>query len=404
MQNRQASTGASVPNFGLSASPAEVVPEASRYSIESFSRLQDVSPATRELLELESERRFFNGLSWYQLLCDTCLEDGQEPVFHVVVSTSDERTQLVLPMLSPLGNPGSAVSTRPLGSGTAMAMTNYQTVQYGPISDAFGDELVSLIEELAVHLKGRGYALLDFNHLDPTIPANSMIEPAFRRAGYVTCAYIDEAISFEMFDGRGYDDYMASRSSNLRKNVRRRRAALDKAGDVDFVLTKGPDGLERAIEDYERVQKASWKAEEKHVDHVPGLIRAAAAAGHLRLGLLYLDGQPVATDLTVVSGGKATSKKAHYDLDMRQHHVGDILTSYMLEYLLDQEEVTSLDFGKSVVDYKQKWLKEQRQLQGFVAYDPKSIQGQFQGLRFRSNKLIRSKLSLIKGKLLDRGG
>jgi CelD/BcsL family acetyltransferase involved in cellulose biosynthesis len=356
---------------------------------------KDLPKPARALLAEEGRRRFFNGLSWYEVFCRTCLDDGQEPTF---VHLTSSRGQVILPLLTPLGRLGCKLSARPLGEGSAMSMTNYQTAYYGPIADMAPEDLAKALEGLARHLKSRGLNVLEFNHLDRAIAANAALRPAFERAGFKTIDCQEEPIVFERVEGQSYADYMAARSANLRKNIKRRRNKLESFGKLAFVVKRDPAGIEAFIRDYQKVQAASWKPAEVHHDHVPDLIRTAAEHGHLCLGMLYLDDRPVATDLTILCDGHATSKKAHYDQAMRDHHVGDVLTSFMFEHLLDVEGVRGIDLGKTAASYKLKWTRDQRLMSSFVAFNPQTIKGQMLRAAFTSRKLSRSLLSNAKAK------
>ncbi|MEM8948042.1 MAG: GNAT family N-acetyltransferase [Pseudomonadota bacterium] len=385
--------------FTAASQPFSFNPDASRIS--DYPNPDHLPDAARWLLAKEGQRRFFNGLSWYQIFCRTCLQQDQEPTF---LYLSSPRGQVTLPLLTPLGRPGCRLSEKRLGQHSCMSMTNYQTAYYAPISDLPAEDLPAALEQLARHLKTRGLSVIDFNNLDSAIPANAALSGAFERAGFKVHNYDDEPVVFEQVEGLSYQDYLAKRSSNLRKNIKRRRRQIEKVGKVDFVLKKDPDAIEPLIGDYQKVQAASWKRPEVHCNHVPDLIRTAAQNGHLRLGLLYLDDQPVATDLTFLADGRATSKKAHYDQAMRNHHVGDVLTSFMFEHLLDVDNVKTIEPGKTAVSYKLKWTVDQRPMNGFVAFDSRTLKGQSWRLRFQAARRTRSLLSTIKSKIVTSGG
>ncbi len=280
-------------------------------------------------------------------------------------------------------------------------MTNYQTAYFGPITDQANDDLSLSLENLAIHLKTQGLVAIEFNHLDMAMPANDQLRSAFDHAGFKTIECIGEPVIFENIEGRSYQDYMATRSSNLRKNVKRRRCKFEKLGEVQFVVKRDPAGIEKFIADYQQVQASSWKPDEFYEDHVPELIKIAAEEGNLCLGMLYVDAKPVATDLTILSDCNATSKKAHYDAAMRDYHVGDVLTSYMFEYLLDVENVKCIDLGKTAASYKLKWVKDQCPMHGFVAFNPYTIKGQILWANFKSRRFCRSVLSNIKSKVIN---
>ncbi|MGI9492402.1 MAG: hypothetical protein ACR2QF_08395, partial [Geminicoccaceae bacterium] len=88
---------------------------------------------------------------------------------------------------------------------------------------------------------------MDFNHLDSSIHENIGLRSAFERAGFATYGYPDEPIVFEDVNGRSYADYMNDRSSSLRRNIRRLRRNLEKAGRMRFTLTDSDNGLAEAI-------------------------------------------------------------------------------------------------------------------------------------------------------------
>jgi len=359
--------------------------------------LDDLPDSAHQLLAQEERQRFFNGRSWYEVFCRTCLDDGQRPTFYHLVSPHG---QLILPLLTPLGRMGCKLSNRQLGEGSAMSMTNYQTAYYAPITDQPDEVMSQSLVQLALHLKAQGLGVIEFNHLDTSVPANAVLRPAFERAGFSVVGSSEEPIVFEHVEGLSYKDYMATRSSNLRKNINRRRNKLQKFGKVAFVVKRDSVGIENFIRDYQQVQQSSWKPTEVYPDHVPELIRVTAEHGQLCLGMLYLDDHPVAADLTILSDGNATSKKAHYDEAMRDHHVGDILTSFMFEHLIDVENVKNIDLGKTTASYKMKWTREQRRMSSFVAFNPHTVKGQYLRAVFRSKILSRSLLSNAKSKII----
>ncbi len=376
--------------------------ESPHPKVRQYDGLEQLPISAKRLLEREGERRFFNGLAWYRVFCETCLDPGQSPIFYVVTSGTGDQEQLILPTLTPLGREGLKLSSQQLGEKTCMSMTNYQTVQFGPITNASEGVLPTLLESLAGYLKDHGHTVLDFNHLDTALTENMALQPAFERAGFTVYGYSDDKIIVEDIDGRNYADYMKDRSANLRHNIRRKRKRLKEIGQMRFSVVDGGPDLEEAIRDYEAVQNASWKPDEVYPDHVPALIRAAADAGTLRLGLLYLDEQPVATTLSFILDGIASIKKWHFNNTLREHHVGDLVMSHMVEHLIDTDRASCIDLGKAAASHKVKWVKHERSMHGFVAFHPGTLHGQFRRLRFRSEQIIRSQLSLLKRKYLAR--
>ena len=129
-----------------------------------------------------------------------------------------------------------------------------------------------------------------------------------------------------------------------------------------FDLVTGGDSLNTAIEVYERVLDASWKEPEPFPSYASGLIRECAAAGALRLGLMYLDNTPVAAQFWIVAGDKATIYKLHYDEAFKKLSVGTILSAYMMRHVIDVDRVDEVDFGRGDENYKRAWLPRERRM------------------------------------------
>ena len=68
--------------------------------------------------------------------------------------------------------------------------------------------------------------------------------------------------------------------------------------------------LERGIDAFEAVYRASWKTPEPFPHFNAALMRQAAGQGALRLGVLWADGRPAAAQYWVVSQGRATVLQA----------------------------------------------------------------------------------------------
>ena len=139
---------------------------------------------------------------------------------------------------------------------------------------------------------------------------------------------------------------------------------------AEFTLVDGLAGLEPAMADYARVYAASWKEPEPFPQFNPTLMRAAAHAGCLRLGLLRMDGAPVAAQFWLRHECWAGVQKLAHDEAYRQLAPGTVLTALMVRHLLETEGVTELDFGRGDDPYKQLWTGERQQRVGVVLAAP----------------------------------
>jgi CelD/BcsL family acetyltransferase involved in cellulose biosynthesis len=112
------------------------------------------------------------------------------------------------------------------------------------------------------------------------------------------------------------------------------------------------------------------------------------AAGTLRLGLAYHEGQPVAAQLWVVEHGIATIHKLAYREDAKHFSPGTMLSMEMFRRAIDEDKVDMIDFGIGDDGYKREWMAESVPLYALTAYDMRSVRGLAGFLRFVGTKLV----------------
>ena len=189
--------------------------------------------------------------------------------------------------------------------------------------------------------------------------------------------------------GLGWGQYLAGRPGALRSAVARRSRRLMPA--AKFTLVSGPDGLEAGLADYVRIYAASWKEPEPFPAFNPTLMRAAAHAGSLRLGLLYLNSAPVAAQFWLLHGGWAGVQKLAHDEFYRALAPGTVLTGLMVRHLLETDGAQDLDFGRGDDPYKQQWTGERRQRVGVLLAAPWRVAGALQIARHVAGQLRRAR-------------
>ncbi len=146
------------------------------------------------------------------------------------------------------------------------------------------------------------------------------------------------------------------------------RAGRD--ASVTFDVITGGDRLDVGIAAYEAVYARSWKEPEPFPGFAAAIMRAAAAAGVLRLGLLRRDGMPVAAQYWTLVAGTATVHKLAHDAAARKISPGTVLTARMLRHLLEHDHVTALDFGRGDDAYKAGWTGRRRGRIGVLLCPP----------------------------------
>jgi CelD/BcsL family acetyltransferase involved in cellulose biosynthesis len=147
-------------------------------------------------------------------------------------------------------------------------------------------------------MKRQGIRRLDLGHLRPDAAALIHLAPLARERG-CEIATEQEAVSLEVDLPPTWEEYLALLSSKQRHEVRRKLRRLAEAGEVDFRFLEGGDATGPALDTFlemfaaSRPDKAAFLTEK-----IETFFREMAAAmtriGRLRLGVLALDGRPVA--------------------------------------------------------------------------------------------------------------
>lgn len=225
--------------------------------------------------------------------------------------------------------------------------------------------------DLAGLLRLRPPARLDA--LDPADPALPALLSGLRRGGITTLRYAHFGNWHQVLpDGAGWAAYLEARPPALRNTIRRKLARASRGYRFEAAAAPGP-ALEAGIAAYEAVRAGSWKPHEPFPDFDAALMRAAAAAGLLRLGVLRdAAGRPVAAQYWVLDrGGRRATvlKLAHLEAE-RAASPGTALSAMMIRALLEEDGVRELDFGRGDDPYKRLWVASRRQRWGVLLADP----------------------------------
>jgi hypothetical protein len=205
--------------------------------------------------------------------------------------------------------------------------------------------------------------------LDPQAPWFAPLVAGLRAGGLVPLRFDHFGNWHTVLPAGGWPAYLATRPGALRETIRRRGNKLRASGASFSVLRAGP-GLAEAIRAYQQIYARSWKTPEPFPLFNPAFMRACAADGTLRLGLLTRGETPLAAQFWVVRGGCATVLKLAHDEQARAEAPGTVLTAHMIETLIEQDNISELDFGRGDDPYKADWTDTRRQRTGVLLADP----------------------------------
>ncbi len=335
-----------------------------------YSRWQDLPPGYEALFARAGARDFCLSRAWFETLAATTLEAGERLGIAGIETDGPGAAPLACLVGRERARDPGFLGARSFGS-----LSNYYTLRYAPLVDGadVGAALIRLVRGLRA--RRPRHAVLHFEPLAAGAPLLDDLSAALGAAGFVTRRYFRSGNWYDDTEGLSFDGYLARRPSLLRHTFRRQSGRLSRTGAVRLEVVRDGAGVAEALGRYERVYAASWKRAEPHPAFIRRLAGALADAGALRLGLLRLEGRPIAAQIWIVWHGTATLYKLAHDRACDALSPGTVLTMRMLERLLDEERITELDLGAGDDPYKRLWASRRRERFGLIGFDPRTWRG-----------------------------
>jgi CelD/BcsL family acetyltransferase involved in cellulose biosynthesis len=344
-------------------------------SVLSFNTRSPIPPKWRKFFAERGEvRSFFFSLPWFTNFDQNALEPGVESIIYGAENASGEPVAALISR-TPAGQEASALRGLFPGPNSVAALSNYQSTMFAMLTSDEDREDHRAIDEIARHLIDKKVTALELNLLPPGDRATGQLVEALRARGQLVQTFEDDFMIFEDVSDSSFDDFWKTRSSRLKNTHRRREKQLAKKGKIRFEMIQDTADVERGIDSYNQVFGVSWKDPEEFPDFTPGLIHAAAAAGALRLGILFLDAQPISAQLWLVSGGVASIFKLHYVDEYKDYSPGTICSHRMMRHVIDVDHVKEIDFGRGTSTYKKWWMHNERKMLTLVSFNPKTARG-----------------------------
>ena len=301
------------------------------------------------------------GTTWYRNLVDTVYPCHDGVRFYIL--RRDGHPVAALPVLIDKSAVGKHVKS----------LANYYSALYAPII-APGLDIAALVPLIrAIRTRHAPLGSFRFAPMDPQSPGYGLLREAMQASGLATFRFYCFGNWFLPVQGR-WSAYLAGRDGKLRNTIKRMGKKFSADGGTMESVDGGP-GLEHALKAYERVYAASWKIAEPFTGFVPGLIRACAERGWLRLGVAWLKNEPIAAQIWIVAGGKASIYKLAYHQDYKAYAPGTLLTAMLMQQVMERDHVAEVDYLIGDDPYKQSWMSDRRERWGLIAYDPWTISG-----------------------------
>ncbi len=172
-----------------------------------------------------------------------------------------------------------------------------------------------------------------------------------------------------------WDELLDSVSRNLRKELRRKRRALEHAGEIRVRTNCGQDGFDDDFETFLALEASGWKGRNgtaiRSQPEAARLYRSfaleAARRGWLRLSILECGRTPVAASLGCAFAGKAYRLKSGFDERYRDDSPGLVLLAEDLRRSID-EGLREYDLLGMPQGHKTRWGTQTRPVVTLRAY------------------------------------
>jgi hypothetical protein len=268
------------------------------------------------------------------------------------------------------------------------SLGNYYTSCYSPLLEE-GLKVAEMVLLLkAMFASHAPLGSVRFAPMDPGTESYHTVLTALRATGLFPFTFFCFGNWYYPVD-EDWLTYYKNRDGVLRSTIKRMKKKFASDGGKLELVFGGTD-LARGLAAYEQVYSNSWKVAEPHPQFIPGLMQSCSERGWLRLGLAWLNGVPIASQLWIVANGKANIFKLAYDEQFKAYAPGTLLTAMLMEYCIEVDRVAEIDYLIGDDPYKKAWMNQRRERWGIVAYDPKNIVGLIELLREIAVRTLKS--------------
>ncbi len=337
-----------------------------------YSGLEELPESFLSLFEEGGRKSIFLSLPWFQNFIQTAMAPEDRVRIYGAAAAGAEGTPGGMLLMRSSSNSNSISSPRKLE-----ALANYYTCFYAPHLTASAGESRETLQALtqAIAQEKPRWDAVEVKPMDVHAREFPELVQAFKAAGFVVQTFFSFGNWYLPVNGQSFAQYLESLPSVLKNTLHRKRKKLEKTGRAKIEIVTGGQGLDAAIDAYMKVYISSWKQPEPYPQFVPGLIRMCAAMGALRLGILYVDGEPAAAQLWIVHHGNALIYKLAYDERFGELSVGTILSATLFQHALDVDKVTEVDYLSGDDAYKKDWMSQRRERWGILALNPRTPHG-----------------------------
>ena len=175
-----------------------------------------------------------------------------------------------------------------------------------------------------------------------------------------------------------FDAFYKTLSRNTRRALTKAHHKLDRLKDVEFVFPSSGDSIEARMQDFLKVDAASWRGKAGFaIDSDPSVlsfyreaIQRLAKLGWLEWHFMEVDSRVVAAQLAVKMGRRLIIKRISYDESFASYAPGNILFEHTVRRAFAADDIDEIDC-LSDMPWHDKWRCEKHRYHHLWIYAPR---------------------------------
>jgi hypothetical protein len=330
-------------------------------------------PSVYQLLFSKAEPLSFDQTwPWFETFAGEALTTEQVPVFYCVELDGNRQVPLaVLPMCRYRYVRGITEPRK------LTALSNYYTSSFGLIADRSRADITKVSQRIVDFIANESnrWDIIDLKPLDRDSIDFTILGDALKSAGMIVTSYFRFGNWYLDVAGRSYEEYSTTLPSAVRNTLSRKATKLQKTHHWRVEIISDWARFPTGIADYQTVYGNSWKKAEPFPNFISALARLCLQMGWLRLGILYVAEEPVAAQIWIVKDDIASIFKLAYDKRFGDVSPGSILTSKLMQHVIDVDKVRVVDYLTGDDPYKKDWMSNRRERWGIMAFNKRTLRG-----------------------------
>jgi len=334
-----------------------------------YASIAELPDTCFRLLQTAERHSIFLGQTWFEVFCAELVNPTQRVrVIGIFADSNLSRAIAVIPLW------------QERGSGHLESLANYYSSYYAPIIDddiAENSQILSAVFDAFLRSLDTSSTWLTLKLFPMTVSATwlSTFVDCAQRRGLYTQSYFCFGNWYLPVTTLTSAQYFATRTSRLRNTLSRKHKQLNAQAELNIRIVTALNDLALAYRLYQQVYARSWKKPESHPGFIEKMLRAYAAKGQLRLGLLTVNGEAAAAQIWLVTQHCASIFKLAYDEKFAPYSVGSLLTEAMFTHVLDHDKVSEVDYLSGDDSYKKDWMSHRRERWGLLLINRRSLLG-----------------------------